>query len=142
MAPVANRMTVDLALDALDLHLVQTLLEHLVARLARHHALQDNVLHPVRLFQARLEARQSVRLALGPAQDVRHVLYVGVHAHCGDPEIDVEEVAFADDVLGARPAGERLGRDHGHTRVVPSGDVEREHLFAVPPLDVLRDRHE
>lgn len=147
VAPVADGMAVNLAVDAHLGHLGADGLQDLVARPPGQHMPARHVLQLVALAQALAQARgHAVSLGLAGPQHVPEMLRVRVEAHGGDAKVDVQQVAVRDGLVlegvdavffvatgCRRPLGFANDR---HVGLKPRRVVERLDLLAHPPLHV------
>jgi hypothetical protein len=94
VAVIADRVSIDPSVDAFGLHCSQRVRKHLVARAAGFHSLHQQILQPVRIRKRALDSGGNIGLAL--AQDVAHVLGVGVEPERGDSDVAVEHITASD----------------------------------------------
>src|SRR5688572_10650981 len=100
MSKVAYAMTIDLALNALGLHLSAGFLQNFIAGTVRQHVLSHDVLQPVSLPQTLHEPSGNVFLCLTWSKDISQMLCICVHAQCCNAKIYVKNIAVGNDSLG------------------------------------------
>lgn len=155
MAKLPRGVTINLALDALPVHLSTYIPEDLVPGHTNKHVVPRHVLQPIDLSHPLQHALGDILHRLSRAQDVPQMLRICIQAQRGHTKISMDDIPIPDHMVGVTgrhpgrlPVPRQLLGTHaavvrsqdGHARLEPGGVIKRLDAVPHPPLQIRRRR--